>query len=253
MSTSLLGPQLDIHGGGLDVVFPHHENEIAQSEGFTGASPFARFWVHNGLLHPTGDAEEKMTRHEGNFVSIRDTLARHHRDAIRLFLLSSHYRSPRAYNEEEIESQARAVERMRSALRESPVENGDSLEVESYRKQFTEAMDDDLNTSRAIAVLFDLARDINRSRGEEKDIRSGQEMLRELGGVLGLSFQEPESSDSVAAQPFIELLIQVRTQLRQERQFALSDTVREGLEGLGVTIEDSAEGTTWRLRQTETS
>ena len=114
-------------------------------------------------------------------------------------------------------------------------------------------MDDDLNTSRAIAVLFDLAREINRSRGEEKDIRSGQEMLRELGSVLGLSFQEPESSDSVAAQPFIDLLIQVRTQLRQERQFALSDTVREGLEGLGVTLEDSAEGTTWRLRQTETS
>ena len=253
MSTSLLGPQLDIHGGGLDVVFPHHENEIAQSEGFTGASPFAQFWVHNGLLHPTEDAEEKMTRHEGNFVSIRDALARHHRDAIRLFLLSSHYRSPRAYSEKEIESQARAAERMRSALREGGVENGSPLEVDSYRKQFIDAMDDDLNTSRAIAVLFDLAREINRSRGEEKDIRSGQEMLRELGGVLGLSFQEPESSAGVAAQPFIDLLVQVRTQLRQERQFALSDTVRDGLEGLGVTLEDSADGTTWRLRQTDTS
>jgi cysteinyl-tRNA synthetase len=253
MSTSLLGPQLDIHGGGLDVVFPHHENEIAQSEGFTGASPFAQFWVHNGLLHPTEDAEEKMTRHEGNFVSIRDTLARHHRDAIRLFLLSSHYRSPRAYSEEEIESQARAAERMRSALREGNVENGSPLEVDSYRKQFIDAMDDDLNTSRAIAVLFDLAREINRSRGTDKDIRSGQEMLRELSDVLGLSFDEPESSAGIAAQPFIDLLIQVRTQLRQERQFALSDTVRDGLEGLGVILEDSPDGTTWRLRQTDTS
>ena len=253
MSTSLLGPQLDIHGGGLDVIFPHHENEIAQSEGFTGASPFAKFWVHNGLLRPTEDTEEKMTRHEGNFVSIREALARHHRDAIRLFLLSSHYRSPRAYSGDEIDSQARAAERMRSALRESAVENGSPLEVESYRNQFLEAMDDDLNTSKAIAVLFDLAREINRSREEGKDLRSAQDMLRELGGVLGLSFQEPESSASVTAQPFIDLLVQVRAQLRQERQFALSDTVRDGLEGLGVTLEDSAEGTTWRLRQTDPS
>ena len=249
MSTGLLGEQLDIHGGGQDVVFPHHENEIAQSEAYTGTSPFARFWVHNGLLRLAEGDEEKMTRHQGNFVSCRDALARYHPDAIHLFLLASHYRSPRVYNEEDILAQQRAAERMRTALRESVPTEGEVLEVEEYRRRYVEAMDDDLNTPRALAVLFDLARDINRSREEGKGIRQAQALLRELGGVLGLAFEPPQSQDSVAAQPFVDLLVEVRSQLREARQFALADSIRDKLSEMGVALEDTSQGTIWRFQQ----
>ncbi len=249
MSLSLLGEQFDIHGGGQDVLFPHHENEIAQTEGYTGTSPVVRFWVHNGLLRLVEDDEEKMTRHQGNFVSCHDALARYHSDAIRLFLLSSHYRNPRAYSEEEIVAQQRAAERMRTALRESTSTGDGALGVEEYRRQFQEAMDDDLNTPRALAALFDLARDINRGREEGKNIGQAQGLLRELGGVLGLTFDPPRGTDNVAAEPFVELLVEVRSQLRKERQFAMADSVRAGLLGMGVVLEDTPTGTTWRFQQ----
>ena len=155
MSLSLLGEQLDIHGGGQDVVFPHHENEIAQSEASTGKAPFVRFWVHNGLLRLAEEDEVKMTRHSGNFVSCQEALAFHHPDAIRLFLLASHYRSPRTYKEEELAAQERAAERMRIALRPGESDGGGVVDVQQYRQRFEEAMDDDLNTPRALAVLFD--------------------------------------------------------------------------------------------------
>ena len=251
MSTSLLGPQLDIHGGGQDVVFPHHENEIAQSEAYTGVTPFVRFWVHNGLLRLTESDDEKMTRHAGNFVSIRDALARYHPDAIRLFLLSSHYRSPRAYSEDEIVAQQRGIERMRTALRDSLSVGGGPVAVEVYQPRFEEAMDDDLNTPRALAVLFDLAHDINRGREESKDVRPAQAMLRKLGGVLGLTFQAAESQDNVGAQPFIELLVETRSKLREAKQFALADSIRARLTQMGVALEDSPQGTTWRFQRPE--
>ena len=253
MSTGLLGEQLDIHGGGQDLVFPHHENEIAQSEGYTGTSPFVRFWVHNGLLRRAEGDEEKMTRHQGNFVSCRDALASYHPDAIRLFLLSSHYRSPRVYSEEDILAQQRAAERMRTALRESVVPQGEALEVDEYRERFVEAMDDDLNTPRALAVLFDMARDINRGREEAKQISTAQALLRELGGVLGLTFTAQEATDNVGAQPFVELLVQVRSQLREARQFALADSIRDGLSEMGVSLEDGPQGTAWSFQRPDGS
>ncbi|MDO8749666.1 MAG: cysteine--tRNA ligase [Dehalococcoidia bacterium] len=251
MSTSLLGKQLDIHGGGQDLVFPHHENEIAQAEAYTGVTPFVRFWVHNGLLRLTESDDEKMTRHSGNFVSIRDALARYHPDAIRLFLLSSHYRSPRAYSEDEIVAQQRGIERMRTALRDSPSVGGGPVAVEVYQPRFEEAMDDDLNTPRALAVLFDLAHDINRGKEESKDVRPAQAMLRKLGGVLGLTFQAAESQDNVGAQPFIELLVETRSKLREAKQFALADSIRARLTQMGVALEDSPQGTTWRFQRPE--
>ena len=249
MSTALLGDQLDIHGGGQDLVFPHHENEIAQSEAYTGTSPFVRFWVHNGLLRRAEGDEEKMTRHQGNFVSCRDALARYHPDAIRLFLLSSHYRSPRVYNEEDILAQQRAVERMRAALKETVPTKGEALDVDEYRRRFAEAMDDDLNTPRALAVLFEMARDINRGREEAKEISPAQALLRELGGVLGLTFAAPEATDNVGAQPFVELLVQVRSQLREARQFALADSIRDRLSEMGVSLEDGPQGTAWSFQR----
>ena len=248
MSTSLLGEQLDIHGG-QDLVFPHHENEIAQSEAYTGVTPFVRFWVHNGLLRLTESDDEKMTRHQGNFVSCQDALARYHPDAIRLFLLSSHYRSPRAYSEDEIMAQQRAMERMLTALRESTSLEGETLAVEEYQPRFEEAMDDDLNTPRALAVLFDLARDINRGREESKDVRPAQALLRKLAGVLGITFAAPQGQDNVGAQPFVELLIEVRSELRAAKQFALADSIRTRLTQMGVALEDSAQGTTWRFQK----
>jgi cysteinyl-tRNA synthetase len=247
MSLSLLGEQFDIHGGGHDVVFPHHENEIAQSEGYTGASPVVRFWVHNGLLRPTEDDQEKMTRSRGNFVSCRDALASHSPDAIRLFLLSSHYRSPRAYSEEEIEAHERAVERIRNALREKGTSGNGVLEAEGFAKRFEDAMDDDLNTPRAVAVLFELTHEINRARGAGQDIEPAQALLQELSGILGLTFEPSGPTNNVAAQPFLDLLVEVRSQLRDARQFALADTIRDRLTEIGVTLEDTTQGTKWRL------
>ncbi|MCZ6890912.1 MAG: cysteine--tRNA ligase [Chloroflexi bacterium] len=253
MSLGLLGDQLDIHGGGQDVVFPHHENEIAQSEGYTGKSPFVRFWVHNGFLLATESEEEKMTRHLGNFVSCRDALANHHPDAIRLFLLSAHYRSPRAYSEEELVAQERAAERMRLALEPVPAAPESGLPVEEYRQRFDEAMDNDLNTPRALATLFDLAREINRQREAGVGVAGAQALLKELGGVLGLTFAASGSHDMVAAGPFIELLVNVRSQLREANQYAVADDIRTKLTQMGVAVEDGPDGATWRFRQPDGS
>ena len=253
MSLGLLGEQLDIHGGGQDVVFPHHENEIAQSEGYTGTSPFVRFWVHNGLLRATENEEEKMTRHVGNFVSCRDALAHHHPDAIRLFLLSAHYRSPRAYSEEELVAQERAAERIRLALQPGPPAPESGLPIEEYRQRFDEAMDNDLNTPRALATLFDLAREINRQREAEKGVAGAQSLLKELGAVLGLTFAASGSRDMVAAEPFIELLVEVRSQLREANQYAVADDIRTKLTQMGVAVEDGPDGVTWRFRQPDGS
>ena len=247
MSLSLLGNQFDIHGGGHDVIFPHHENEIAQSEGYTSVEPVVRYWVHNGLLRLTETDDEKMTRHSGNFVSLEEALATHSSDALRLFLLSAHYRSPRAYSEAELDAHERSLERIRSALREPGNPDGESMDLSTYRAHFDEVMDDDLNTPRAISVLFDLIREINRARTENKNIHEAQLLLRDLGGVLGLTFSESQGVDNQAAGPFVELLVNVRTELRTARQFALADSIRDRLTGLGVTLEDSSQGTRWRF------
>jgi cysteinyl-tRNA synthetase len=215
MSISYLGEQLDIHGGGQDVIFPHHENEIAQSEGFTGKHPFVRYWIHNGLLRlPEG--EEKMTRHIGNFVSIQDALARYHPDTIRVFVLSSHYRSPATWSDEALAAAARGAERLRTAVenveealppgapKRARVGGNDqaATDVEkaaaAAREEFEAAMDDDFNTPGALAALFDLATALNRARDETahaggsasparlRALEAAGGVLRELGGVLGL-------------------------------------------------------------------
>ena len=248
MSLEYLGEQLDIHGGGQDLVFPHHENEIAQSECYTGAKPFARYWMHNGLLQLGSD---KMSKSLGNLVSVVDALERYSPDAMRLYFLSSHYRSPLAYSDEGAAAVERSLERVRRALVPG---NGSGPEVgaETHRARFAAAMDDDLNTPQAVAALFDLARDINRGRDAGQNIDSGQDALRELGGVLGLTFEDrPWSEDSLAAAPFIDLLVSIRTELRTARQFALADQIRDGLAQQGVTLEDGPQGTQWQQQATE--
>ena len=242
MSLAYLGETLDIHGGGQDLVFPHHENEIAQTEAFNDGKPMAQFWVHNGLLRL---GEDKMSKSLGNFITVNEALSKFSTDALRLFFLSSHYRSPLSYTNENVLAQERALERIRAALKESSG-NGPSLTTESYKKRFDEAMDDDLNTPRALAVIFDLCRDINRARDEGGSVDQAQKLLLNLGGILGLTFADDNDSKDIEAAPFIDLLISIRKELRKAKQFSVADSIRDNLTELGVTLEDSPEGTTWR-------
>ncbi len=254
MSMTYLGETLDIHGGGQDLIFPHHENEIAQSEASTGATPFSRYWVHNGLLQLDGD---KMSKSLGNLVSVEDALARYSPDTIRLYFLSSHYRSPLRYSDEGCAAMERSLERLRHALRTAPGGEGGLLEPassteqfhEQFREQFLEAMDDDLNTPRAMAALFDLAREINRGRDTGRPLGAAQECLQGLGAILGLNFESPGGSDGqLAVAPFIELLLETRALLRQAKQYDQADRIREGLESRGVVVEDTANGPVWEYR-----
>ena len=243
MSISYLDKSIDIHGGGLDLVFPHHENEIAQSESFTDVVPFARFWMHNGTLQY---GQDKMSKSIGNVFTISSALERYSSDVLRMFFLGSHYRSPLTFNEENVKSQERALERLKTALNTQSFE-GTEMKYELYTSRFMEAMDDDLNTPRALAVLFDLARDINREAGNGLNVRESQKILESLAGVLGLTFKEEVLESSTEAAPFINLLVDLRSRLRNEKQFEIADQVRNQLSELGVAIEDSAEGTSWKI------
>jgi cysteinyl-tRNA synthetase len=245
MSLKYLGHPLDIHGGGQDLIFPHHENEIAQSEAYTDdRKPFVRFWVHNGLMR-LAESDEKMTRHLGNLVPIHEVIAKYSADGLRIFVLNSHYRSPITYSEESLEASKRAAERLRLAVATPGGEGEPAADPAPFKERFLAAMDDDLNSAGALGVLFDLAREINRARDEGRRTEEAQSMLRELGGVLGLALAAPET-DSAAAGPFIELLMELRNDLRAAKQFELSDKLRERLAGMGVVLEDSGEGTRWR-------
>ncbi len=251
MSLRYLDYPLDIHGGGQDLIFPHHENEIAQSEAHTGITPFAHHWVHNGLLQL---GEDKMSKSLGNLVSVEEALANYSADALRIYFLSSHYRSPLQYSDEGSAAMERSMDRFHHALRSQPDGNAtkdvEALDPEPYRQRFIGAMDDDLNTPQAIASLFDMAREINREKDNGNGVADAQETLRELGAVLGLTFAEPETAgNQLAAKPFIDLLVNTRTELRQARQFALADQIRDELAAQGVVLEDTAQGTLWRYQR----
>ena len=246
MSLHLLGPGLDIHGGGTDLVFPHHENEIAQSESYTGQTPLANFWLHNGHLRLD---ENKMSKSLGNLVTIREALSQVGPEALRLYLLSSHYRSSLAYSAEGLAAQARSLDRLREAVaspRTGAAEGG-KLDAAPFRERFLSAMDDDVNTPQALAALFDLAREINRLAREDGDIAEGQETLRELAGVLGLSLAR-DAEAIAGAEPFVDLLVEVRQELRAARQFEMADRLRDRLQDMGVSLEDTPQGTRWRIR-----
>jgi cysteinyl-tRNA synthetase len=277
MSVKYLGEQIDIHGGGQDLIFPHHENEIAQSESYTGKKPFVKYWMHNGLLQM---GAEKMSKSLGNLITIRDALKKYSADGIRLFILSSHYRSPLTYTEEAIEAAQGGAERlMRVTLKETKGGRGKALDAAPYRQRFIDAMDDDFNTPQAIAALFDLSRDINRAEEVGMDAGKARETLKELGGVLGLTFkarEEPpldiEPLKKVASSIFekvkaanvsgiaagnvpddvdaiMALLIAIRKELRKAKQFQLADEIRNGLNEIGITLEDSAAGTVWKRKR----
>jgi cysteinyl-tRNA synthetase len=247
MSLKYLGDTLDIHGGGQDLVFPHHENEIAQSESFTGVKPFVKYWLHNGLVQL---GENKMSKSLGNLITIKEAMEKYSADAIRVFVLSSHYRSPLTYSEEVLEAADRGADRLRQAVhsedREGAAES--EIDVEAYRIRFTQAMDDDFNTPQAIATLFDLAREINRTSGEGYSITTPQQALLELAEVLGLTLELQEKLP-LNAEPFIQLLISTRNRLREARQFQLADEIRAKLDEAGITLEDTPKGTVWKHKR----
>ena len=245
MSLRYLGTQIDIHGGGHDLIFPHHENEIAQSESYTDEKPFVKYWLHNGLLRL---GEEKMSKSVGNIVSIKEILSKYSADALRLFVLSSHYRSPLTFSMEALDGAEKGAERLRSALRSDGEScSANTADIAGFRVRFMAAMDDDFNTPQAVATLFDLTRDLNRQRDEGGDTTQHRTMLKELGGVLGISFRGREG-DMGGAEGFIQLLLDTRKELRIAKQYALADSIRYRLEELGIILEDGTSGTTWKTK-----
>ncbi|MBM3156366.1 MAG: cysteine--tRNA ligase [Chloroflexi bacterium] len=267
MSLKYLGETLDIHGGGQDLIFPHHENEIAQSEGFTGVRPFVRYWLHNGLMQL---GEQKMSKSTGKLIGIRETLSKYSTDSIRLWVLSSHYRSPITYSDENLEATDKGVERaIRAANIEVEESEAASVDAQPFRERFIEAMDDDFNTPQAVAALFDLAREINRGRDEGLNIIEAQRALRELGRVLGLTLRPAparyeiemdtligvaaknnvEIKDAKEAENIIRLLSDKRLELRRARKYGDADNIRNDLKELGITLEDTPQGTVWRYKK----
>ncbi|MFA7352602.1 MAG: cysteine--tRNA ligase, partial [Dehalococcoidales bacterium] len=237
MSVKYLGDTIDIHGGGSDLIFPHHENEIVQSECFTGKKPFAKYWMHNGLLQFGGD---KMSKSLGNLITIKNALQKYSVDTIRIFILNSHYRSPLKYSLEAFQAAESAAERLRRTVeREDNAGNADKLDPEPYRKLFIEAMDDDFNTPQALAALFDLARAINQEADSGANITEAKKVLLELAqDVLGLKL----ASLSYDENPEIQKLIQERQTFRKEKNWEKADAVREKLAELGVAVEDTPTG-----------
>ena len=245
MALKHLGKQIDIHGGGLDLIFPHHENELAQSETALGVDPFVQFWMHNGMVRKAG--EQEMSKSLGNVVNVIDILNTNSADSVRLWALQSHYRSPSVLNENSIDQAESALRTLRVASRLEPVTGGEIIDPAPFEEQFVTAMDDDLNTSRGLAAIFDLAHAINGGHARGEDASKAIELLRELTSVLGLTLEDPPRADSAdgLSEDEIEALIAERTTARSEKRWADADAVRDRLQEAGIAIADSPEGTTW--------
>lgn len=252
MSTCLLGETFDIHGGGPDLPFPHHENEIAQSEAATG-KPFVHYWMHAGAVRVD---DEKMSKSLNNFFTIREVLAKYHPEVVRYFLLSSHYRSPISYSEENLIEARLGLERFYQALRDfadvSPAEPG-KLTGSVYYQRFIDVMNDDFNTREAFSVMYDLVRELNTAVREQKpEARNLAAELKTLGGILGLLDADPESffqgtaARGEISDSDIDALISEREQAKADKNYAHADVIREQLSEQGVVLEDSREGTRWR-------
>jgi cysteinyl-tRNA synthetase len=236
MSTHCLGNHFDIHGGGMDLQFPHHENEIAQSEAATGEE-FVNVWMHNGFVRIN---DEKMSKSLGNFFTVREILERYQPEVVRYFMLTSHYRSPLNYSDQDLDAAKHALTRFYTALRGFDVSNTE-LDNE-YNKRFHAAMKDDFNTPEALAVLFDLVKEVNKTQSTEL---AGQ--LRQLAGILGLLQAAPEDylhANTIAAE--VEKQIAERNAARKNRDWATADRIRDQLKEQGISLEDGAQGTIWR-------
>jgi cysteinyl-tRNA synthetase len=251
MSTDCLGNHFDIHGGGMDLQFPHHENEIAQSEAATGEH-FVNYWIHNGFVQVD---EEKMSKSLGNFFTVREILQRYRPEEIRYFILSSHYRSPLHYSDDNLDKARGALQRLYTALRDTRVDAVAGVEAD-YETRFQVAMNDDFSTPEALAVLFDLARALNRAREQDSnDVARLANTLLQLANRLGILQADPASylrgqRDAGAREgpsdADIEALIARREQARTDRDWGEADRIRDELTGLGIVLEDGGGGTRWR-------
>ncbi|HQV92834.1 MAG TPA: cysteine--tRNA ligase [Anaerolineales bacterium] len=254
MNLAELGEQIDIHGGGNDLIFPHHENEIAQTESYTGKQ-FSRYWIHNGMLQLGG---EKMSKSLGNIVSIKDFLKTRDADVMRMLVLMGSYRAPLIFNDETQDAAEKSLDRLKSALRPASASASSSglsagtaaelaAQAEAIRQSFTNAMDDDFNSPLALAALHELVKAINTARDNgatDAQLEPAQKTLRELTGVLGLQLKEKTGSSENESK--VVALIAERAEARKQKQWARSDELRDQLKGMGVSIEDSKDGTTWR-------
>ncbi len=273
MSLRYLGDTIDIHGGGQDLIFPHHENEIAQSESFTGVKPFVRYWLHNGMVQL---GAEKMSKSLGNLITIKEGLQKYSADALRVFILNSHYRSPLSYSEEALGAAEKGADRLRQAANTETQgsEDNKKVDIQVYQKRFIEAMDDDFNTAQALASLFDLARDINRFTDSGRSTEEAKKTLKELAAdILGLTLKEPEmpldakdiagayatvyqelgrvpaANDESEAEAMIDDLVGLRQELRKAKQWQQADVVRDKLDEAGIVLEDNPQGTVWRIKR----
>lgn len=253
MSSKHLGETFDIHAGGSDLIFPHHENEIAQSEACFGKD-FAHYWIHFGFLNIDNT---KMSKSLGNFFTVREILEKFPASALRLFFAQTHFSVQLNFTQEALEAAAKGSEKMQnlkdslSSYIQTAPESGAEFPLNEYLAKFTEAMDDNFNTPNAVAVLFDFIRDVNRTLDKEEKLskKSAQDVLKffedTAGGVLGL-FTQKQDGNSAREDDVIRLLLEVRAELKKEKNYRLSDVIRDHLKELGIEIRDSKEGTTFR-------
>jgi|TARA_B100002003_G_scaffold250757_1_gene291422 cysteinyl-tRNA synthetase len=251
MSTCCLGDEFDIHGGGSDLMFPHHENEIAQTEAVTGKT-FAKLWMHNGPLRVD---DEKMSKSLGNFFTIREVLKKYDAEVVRHLLIASHYRSPINYAEQSLKQSIAALERLYTALKGLDVENAKLLANSRFEKAFYAAMDDDFNTPEAFGVLFEIAKEINRQKADNSEYASQLgALLLKLGNWLGMLETSPEDflqgNENADVDPaVIDQLIAERDQARADKDWQKADQIRDQLAAMKVILEDGADGSSWRIER----
>ena len=253
MNHHLFGDSIDIHGGGNDLIFPHHENEIAQSECFTG-KPFARYWMHNGMLRLNG---EKMSKSLGNIISIQEFLQNHSANSFRYLILNSAYRNPIIFSEETLSQAEKAVDRMKGALKpanpKTELKDEEAVaklnaKIDQVKEDFIANMDDDFNSAGALGCIFELVREVNTMRdmgASQAQLDPAQNQIREFANVFGLVLEEEKSDSGQSADVFIQMLVDLRFELKKQKNWPLADQIRKELGEQGITIEDSKEGSLW--------
>lgn len=269
MSYKYLGASFDFHGGGSDLVFPHHENEIAQSEAFTGIEPFVRYWLHNGFITVN---EEKMSKSLNNFFLVKDILDHYPPEVLRFFILSTHYRSPIDFSDERLEEAGRSLERLRTAVENilyldkqsggAPNDDGAALleAAEKAKNEFYAAMDDDFNTALAVSVMFGLAKEVNiyqskvgsgKTEHDKLAFDTAKEVYFMMADILGILVKEREGKqegDAELVEELMTLIIEMRQQARQKKDWAAADSIRDRLGHIGIVLEDSPQGVRWKKR-----